>query len=92
MTMLPLSEVKAHLSQTAELVATTHGRVSVTRNGRSYGVLFAAEDLESIEATLELLADPGAYARIAESELHITRGAVLDETAVRALVVPRASR
>ena len=32
-----------------------HERVHITRNGREYVVLIAAEDLESIEATLELL-------------------------------------
>ena len=33
----------------------------------------AAEDLESIEATLELLADPAAQQRIAESQQEIGR-------------------
>jgi len=46
----------------------------VTRNGREYVVLIAAEDLESIEATLELLADPAAQQRIAESQQEIARG------------------
>lgn len=54
MTTLPLSEVKARLSEIAEEVATTHDRVQITKNGRDYVVLMAAADLESIEATLEL--------------------------------------
>ena len=58
MVMLPLSDVKARLSEIAEEVDRTHERVHITRNGREYVVLIAAEDLESIEATLELLADP----------------------------------
>jgi PHD/YefM family antitoxin component YafN of YafNO toxin-antitoxin module len=37
-------------------------------------VLLAAEDLESIEATLELLADPAAQQRIAQSQQEIARG------------------
>jgi antitoxin YefM len=37
-------------------------------------VLLAAEDLESIEATLELLADPAAQQRIAQSQQEIGRG------------------
>ena len=48
MTMLPLSEVKARLSEIAEEVATPHERVQITKNGREYVVLLAAEDLESI--------------------------------------------
>lgn len=86
MTTLPLSEVKARLSEIAEEVATTHERVQVTRNGRDYVVLLAAEDLESIEATLELLSDPEAMARVSSSEQDIAEGDVLDERAVRALL------
>lgn len=86
MTTLPLSEVKARLSEIAEEVAATHERVQVTRNGRDYVVLLASEDLESIEATLELLSDPAAMARISSSERDIEQGDVLDERAVRALL------
>lgn len=86
MTTLPLSDVKARLSEIAEEVATTHERVQITRNGRDYVVLLAAEDLESIEATLELLSDPEAQSRIASAERDIKQGDVLDEAAVRALL------
>lgn len=86
MTTLPLSEVKARLSEIAEEVATTHERVQVTKNGRDYVVLLASEDLESIEATLELLSDPEAMARIRDSDQDIENGDVLDERAVRALL------
>lgn len=86
MTTLPLSEVKARLSEIAEEVATTHERVRVTRNGHDYVVLLASEDLESIEATLELLSDPESMARIRNSEQDIEHGEVLDEKAIRALL------
>jgi antitoxin YefM len=74
MTMLPLSDVKARLSEIAEEVDRTHERVHITRNGREYVVLISAEDLESIEATLELLSDPDAQQRIAKSKQEIERG------------------
>ena len=74
MTMLPLSDVKARLSEIAEEVHRTHERVHITRNGREYVVLISAEDLESIEATLELLSDPAAQQRIAKSQQEIDRG------------------
>jgi antitoxin YefM len=79
--MLPLSDVKARLSEIAEEVARTHERVHITRNGREYVVLVAAEDLESIEATLELLADPAAQQRIAQSQQEIAQeeGLTLDQ-------------
>ncbi|SEQ41894.1 type II toxin-antitoxin system Phd/YefM family antitoxin [Microlunatus flavus] len=86
MSTLPLSEVKARLSEIAEEVATTHERVQVTRNGRDYVVLLAAEDLEAMEATLELLSDPEAMRRVRRSEAEIEAGDVLDEAAVRALL------
>ena len=89
MTTLPLSEVKARLSEIAEEVATTHERVQITKNGREYVVLVAAEDLESIEATLELLGDADAQARIEHAEQDIARGEVLDEEEVRALIARR---
>ena len=89
MTTLPLSEVKARLSEIAEEVATTHERVQITKNGRDYVVLVAAEDLESLEATLELLADPDAQERVKRAEEDIARGDVLDEDAVRAVLARR---
>ena len=91
MTTFPLSEVKARLSKIAEEVAATHERVQITKNGRDYVVLLAAEDLQSIEATLELLGDPDTQARIASANEDIERGDVLDEAAVRALLTARRS-
>ncbi|MHB8295491.1 MAG: type II toxin-antitoxin system Phd/YefM family antitoxin [Acidimicrobiales bacterium] len=86
MITLPLSEVKARLSEIAEEVAATHERARITKNGREYVVLVAAEDLDAIEATLELLADSEAQARLQVAEAEITAGEVLDEQAVRRLV------
>lgn len=89
MTTLPLSDAKARLSEIADEVGRTHERVHITKNGRDYVVLLAAEDLESIEATLELLADPEAQQRLRQSEQDIAREDVLDEAAVRALLADR---
>lgn len=86
MSTLPLSEAKARLSELAEEVATTHTRLQITKNGRDYVVLLAAEDLESIEATIELLSDPDAQDRVASSEKDIAEGNVLDENAMRAML------
>jgi antitoxin YefM len=89
MSTVPLSEAKARLSEIADEVGRTHERVHITRNGREYVVLMAAEDLESIEATLELLADPEAQDRIHRSQREVERGEVLGEDEVRALVAKR---
>jgi prevent-host-death family protein len=92
MTTVPLTEAKAHLSEIADEVGRTHERVHITRNGREYVVLIAAEDLESIEATLELLADPEAQERLRQAEAEVARGEVLDEHDVRALLAERTRR
>jgi antitoxin YefM len=89
MTMVPLSEAKARLSELADEVYRTHDRVQVTRNGREFVVLMSAEDLESLEATIELLADPAAQAEIAEAEAAIDRGDVTTLDQMRELMEQR---
>ena len=89
MTTVPLSEAKARLSEIADEVGRTHERVHITRNGREYVVLISAEDLESIETTLELLADRAAQERVRQAEDEVARGNVLDEQDVRALLTQR---
>lgn len=74
MSTLPLSEVKARLSEIADEVDRTHERVHVTRNGREYVVLLAAEDLDSLEATLELLADEAAITRVQQADADVAAG------------------
>ena len=81
MSIIPLTEAKSRLSEIADEIHRTHERVSVTRNGREYVVIMSAEDLDSLEATIELLSDPSAQARIAQAEADIDRGeaTTLDE-------------
>jgi antitoxin YefM len=88
MRTMPLSEAKAHLSEIAEEVHRTHERVLLTKNGRDYVVVMAVEDLESIEATLELLADPHAQERVRRAQSEIDRAEFLVEDEVRALLPP----
>jgi antitoxin YefM len=89
MRTLPLSAVKARLSEIADEVDRTHERVYVTRNGRDYVVLMAIEDLESLEATLELLADPEAMARLRDAEAQVAAGEVTSEEEMAALMENR---
>lgn len=74
METLPLSAVKARLSEIAEEVHRTHQRVQITKNGRSYVVLISAEDLASLEATVELLRDPEAMQRVRQAQTDIETG------------------
>jgi prevent-host-death family protein len=89
MSMMPLSEVKARLSEIADEVYRTHDRVQVTRNGREFVVIMSADDLESLEATIELLSDPAAMASIAEAEDELRRGEHTTLEEMRALMEQR---
>lgn len=71
MKTLPLSEVKARLSELVEEAALTHERVSITRHGRPTAVLLAADDLEAMEETMFWLAQPGTAAALAEADAMI---------------------
>ena len=86
MATIPLAEAKARFSEIADEVGRTHERVHITRNGREHVVLIAAADLESMEATLELLADRAAQERIRQAEADVAAGDTLDEADVRRLV------
>ncbi|HVF04330.1 MAG TPA: type II toxin-antitoxin system Phd/YefM family antitoxin [Frankiaceae bacterium] len=83
MNTLPLADVKARLSEIADEVDRTHERVLITKNGREYVVLMSVEDLESIEATLELLADPAAQRRLRKAERDVAAGRGVDADALR---------
>jgi antitoxin YefM len=92
MTTIPLSEAKARLSEVADEVDRTHDRVHITRNGREYVVLMSAEDLESLEATIELLADPAAMARIRAADEAIARGDTTSADEMALLMAQRRAR
>jgi antitoxin YefM len=71
---LPLSSVKAHLSELVDRVEDQHDRVVVTRNGKPAAVLISPDDLESLEETLAILSDPVAMEQVRESEQTLASG------------------
>jgi prevent-host-death family protein len=92
MTILPIAEVKRHLSELVTRVSQQHERVVLTRNGRPAAVLISPDDLEGLEITVEVLADPEAMDRIREAEDAIERGETADAAPIRAdLAARRAS-
>lgn len=72
--ILPLAEVKAHLSELVSRVNGQHERVTVTVHGRPSAVLMAVEDLESLEETIAVLSDPETMRQMAESDAELARG------------------
>jgi antitoxin YefM len=61
---VPLSEAKARLSELARRVRQQHERITLTRNGEPEAVLLSVDDLEGLEATLEILGDSEAGAHL----------------------------
>ena len=92
MTTIPLSEAKARLSEVADDVDRTHDRVHITRNGREYVVLISAEDLESLEATIELLGDPAAMTRIRDADKALACGETTSAEEMNSLMTERRAR
>lgn len=92
MTVIPMADVKAHLSAVLDDVRDTHERVVITRNGRAEAVLVAVSDLEALEETLDLLSSPGALEQIRDAEAQIAAGEAIDADALRRLLAERAER
>lgn len=65
--VMPLAEVKAHLSEVVDRVASSHERVTITRHGHPEAVVIAVDDLEALEETLRLLSDPDALRELGEA-------------------------
>jgi antitoxin YefM len=86
---VPIAEAKAKLSELAVSVEGTHERILVTRNGRPSFVLISADDLESLEETLDLLSDPRAVVEIRESRAAAADGDVFTLDEIRADLVAR---
>lgn len=87
--VLPLAEVKAHLSALIGRVGKQHERVTVTVHGRPSAVLLAVEDLDSLEETIELLADSAALRTLADSDAELARGGGEDEQSLAAAMRAR---
>jgi prevent-host-death family protein len=81
---LPLAEIKAHLSEIVDRIEGQHDRVTLTRYGRAAAVLLSPEDLEALEDTLELMADPKARAEIERARREIAFGKGLRAEELRA--------
>lgn len=89
---LPLSEVKAKLSEVIDEIATTQERVTVTRNGRPVAVLLSTDDLEAIEETLAILSDPAAMRQIEQGRAAIADGEVANREEIEALRIQLRSK
>lgn len=84
MTTIPLSEARARLSELVDDAVRTHERVDITRNGRRAAVLMSADDFDSLQETLDILADPEAMRDIEEGRRDIAEGRFYTQEEVEA--------
>ena len=76
MASLPLADVKTHLSELINRVSTQHERVIVTVHGHPSAVLLAPDDLQRLEETIAVLADPDLIAQLVSSDADLAVGRV----------------
>lgn len=86
---LPLAEIKKRLSEIIDGVEQHHDRVVLTRHGRPAAVIISPDDLESLEETLDILANPAAMRDIHASEQAIDDGDVATAEELRAKYLAR---
>ena len=72
MNVLPISEVRAKLPQLVEDTAVR--KTYITVKGRVKAVLIDPQELESMEATMEVLSDPELMKAIREGQEAIEKG------------------
>ena len=82
---LPLSEVKAKLSEIVDEVVTTQERITVTHNGRPVAVVLSTDVLEAIEETLAIFSDPAAMGEIQQGRAAIASGDVVTKDDIETL-------
>jgi prevent-host-death family protein len=80
---VPLGDARDRLSQYVSEVERTHQRMTITRHGRPAAVLISADDLASIEETLEILGTPGAAEAIGEGLADADAGRFADDDELR---------
>ena len=89
MSVQPLATVKSRFSKIIDDVASTHERVTVTKNGSPVAVIVAVDDFESLTETLEILSDPATMASLRQAESDLADGLGEDEAQVRAALAAR---
>ena len=84
----PLAHIKARLSEVVDKVEREHERIVLTRNGRPAAVLISPDDLDALEDTIELLADPDALREIERARKDIAQGKGIDLDELRRRYLP----
>ncbi len=84
MRTLGLTEARKDLSKLVDEVTSAHEHVTITRQGRPAAVVMSADEFESWQETLEILADRKTMAALKRAERDIKAGRVVPWEDVRA--------
>jgi antitoxin YefM len=74
METLTISEAKDRLTELADRAAREHDHFTLTRNGRPHVMIISVDEWESLQETLEILADPTMRKDLAEAAEAEERG------------------
>jgi antitoxin YefM len=84
METIPITEAKARIAELADRVAREHDHFTITRNGRADVMLISVAEYESMQETLDLLADDEALADLRQSREDFAVGDTFTIDEVRA--------
>ena len=84
MRTLPLTEARKDLSKIVDEVSAAHEHVVITKQGKPEAVVLSADEFESWQETLEIMADKKAMAAIARAERDIKAGRIRSWDEIRA--------
>lgn len=89
METIPISDAKDRLTELADRAAREHDHFTLTRNGRPHAVILSVAEWESLQETLEILADPEIRADLVEAAAAEERGDVTSEEEMSAILEAR---
>ncbi len=92
MTAVPLGKARDHLSEYVADVQRTHNRVTITRYGQPAAVLISADELASLDETLDILSTPGALEDLHQAEAEISRGEYVSAGEMTRILAERRAR
>ena len=71
--VLPLSEVKAKLSELVDVVERRDEPITITRNGKAIAMIISKDEYDSWQETVEILRDPEFLAEIRDGIRRVER-------------------
>lgn len=83
MQILPIGEFKKKISECVDAVSEARDQITITKNGSPAAVLVGVDEWESIQETLDWLAEPGITKSVAESDADISAGRTYGEDEIR---------